>query len=97
MTKALLPAKLRRAGAVVCRDGQNYRLVRTESHQCRNGRITTLAVWRSKCAEGGVSFDFHAPIARLPENRLTEHPVVRLQKQPLYTVVASRHHRRLSH
>jgi hypothetical protein len=64
-----LPKELREVGAVVVRAGQLYRLDRIEPHQCRTGRITTLAVWCSTCTDCGASFEFRSTVAQQPENR----------------------------
>ncbi len=56
--------------------GQAYALTRTVPHVCRDGRRTTLHVWRSSCAACGAPFEFKTPAAAkrfVPNRRCSAH------------------------
>jgi hypothetical protein len=62
-------------GTVLIVDAQRYEVVRTESHRRKDGRMTTLIVWQSWCAETGHPFELTTPLTaksinrRCPEHR----------------------------
>jgi len=50
-------------------DGQRYEMVRTEPYRRKDGRMTTLIVWQSWCAETGHPFELTTPLRRKWINR----------------------------
>jgi hypothetical protein len=62
-------------GTVLMVEGQRYEVVRTEPHRRKNGRMTTLIVWQTWCAETGHPFQLTTPLTaksinrRCPEHR----------------------------
>lgn len=62
-------------GTVLMVEGQRYEVVRTEPHRRKDGRMTTLIVWRTWCAETGHPFELTTPLKsksinrRCPEHR----------------------------
>lgn len=52
-------------------DGQRFECVRIEPYIRRDGVMSSVAVWRSKCAACRTSFDFRSPlrVARFQPNR----------------------------
>jgi len=73
-------------GKVREHDGQRYECVRMDPYVRRSdGALSTLAVWRSPCAQCGTMFDFRTPrqIKRFePVRRCKRHrqPGTRVQK-----------------
>lgn len=41
--------------------GQTYLLIGTRAHQRRDGSLTNLDVWQTKCADCGDTFEFSIP------------------------------------
>ena len=68
-------AKPPRPGTVLMIEGQRYEVARTEPHRRKDGRMTTLIVWQTWCAETGHPFELTTPLKtksinrRCPEHR----------------------------
>jgi hypothetical protein len=66
----VLPEEFRLPSAVVVRpNGQVYRLDRVQPHERRDGSMTSLAVWRSACADCGAPFECTEPLGKFPLSR----------------------------
>jgi hypothetical protein len=64
--------------------GQHYELMRQDPYTRRDGTLTTLAVWRSHCAQCGDSFELRTPVKSskfVPNRRCQAHkrPGVRVK------------------
>lgn len=56
-------------GTVLMVDGQRYEVVRTEPYWRKDGRMSTLIVWQTWCAETGHPFELTTPLKTKSINR----------------------------
>jgi hypothetical protein len=58
-----------RPGTVLMVEGQRYEVVRTEPYRRKDGRMTTLIVWQTWCAETGHPFELTTLLTAKSINR----------------------------